>query len=94
MPVTAMLPDGGSGVDSGKNGFDGVSSTDRDNNDHNADGDRRCRRRPRPLQAAMAVAMMTMAGERGDETTVRQLQGEDEAMEMRRQSDMAPAQAS
>ncbi len=42
----------------------------------------------------MAVAMMTMAGERGGETTARQLQGEDEATEMQKQLNMAPAQAS
>jgi hypothetical protein len=33
-------------------------------------------------------------GERGGEAKARRLQGEDEATEMRRQSDMAPAQAS
>jgi hypothetical protein len=38
--------------------------------------------------------MMTMAGERGGEATVRRLQGEDEVMEMQRQSDRAPARAS
>jgi hypothetical protein len=38
--------------------------------------------------------MMTMVGERWGEAMARQLQGKDEAAEMRRQSDMAPAQAS
>ena len=67
---------------------------DRDNDGHDASGDRSCRRRPRPHRAATAVAMMTMAGKRVGEATARRLQGEDEATEMQRQSDMAPAQAS
>jgi hypothetical protein len=66
----------------------------RDNNGRNADGDRHHRLRPRPCWVATAVAMMTMAGERGGEAMARRLQGKDEATEMRRQSDMAPAQAS
>ena len=53
-----------------------------------ADGDRRCQ--PRPCGAATADAMMTMAGERGDEATARRLQGNDEAARMQRQSAMAP----
>jgi hypothetical protein len=85
------------GVGSGKNGVGGGSSTDRDNDDNDANGDRR-RRRPRPRhrsrRAATAVAMMTMAGERGGEATARRLQGNDEATEMQRQSNMAPAGAS
>ena len=94
--VTAMRPDGGGGVGGGgvgggKNGVGGGSSMDRDNKDHDADGNRRCR--PCPRRVATAVGMMTMAGKRGGEATVKRLQGDDEVMEMRRQSDMAPAQA-
>jgi hypothetical protein len=92
----AMRSDGCGGVGSGKNGVGGGSSTDRDNNDNDANGNRR--RRPRPChhsrRAATAVAMMTMTGERGGEATARRLQGDDEATEMRRQSNMAPARAS
>ena len=78
----ATRPDGG---------IDGGSSTDRDNNDHNADGNRRHRCRPRPFRAATAVATMTIAGKRGGEATVRRLQSDDEVTE--RQSAMAPARA-
>jgi hypothetical protein len=35
---------------------------------------------------ATAVTMMTMAGERGGEVTAKQLQGNNEATRMRRQS--------
>jgi hypothetical protein len=38
--------------------------------------------------------MMTMAGKRGGEAMARRLQGDDEATEMRRQSNMAPARTS
>ena len=82
--ATATRPDGGIG---------GGSSTGRDNNDHDADGDRSRRRRRRPHRAAMAVVMMTIAGERGGEAMVRRLQGNDEKTEMQGQSAMAPAQA-
>ena len=85
--VTATRSEGG-----GKNNIGGGSSTDRDNDDHDVDGNRHCR--PCPRRATTAVAMMTMAGERGGEATVRRLQGEDEVMEMQRQSDRAPARAS
>ena len=92
----ATCSDGCGGVGSRKNGIGGSSSTDRDNDDNDANGDRR--RRPRPghqsRRAATVVAMMTMTGERGGEATARQLQSNDEAMEMRRQSNMAPARAS
>jgi hypothetical protein len=92
----ATRSDGCDGVGSGKNGVGGGSSTDRDNDDNDANGNCRCRPRPRHCsrQAATAFAMMTLAGERGGEATARQLQGDDEATEMRRQSNMAPARAS
>ena len=61
--ATAVRPDSGDGVGGGKNGVSGGSNIYRDNDDHDADGDRR--RRP----------MMTMAGERGGEVTARRLQG-------------------
>jgi hypothetical protein len=69
----ATRSDGCGGVGSEKNGVGGGSSTDRDNNDNDANGNRRRRPRPRHCsrQAATAVAMMTMAGERG----VRRRQG-------------------
>ena len=60
-----MLTDGVGGVGGGKNGVGGGSSTNRDNDGHDADGDRRCCPRPRPCWASMAVAMMMMAGKRG-----------------------------
>jgi hypothetical protein len=41
-----------------------------------------------------AVEMMTMVDERGGESTARRLLGGDEATEIRRQSNMAPARAS
>ncbi len=82
MVAMATRPDGG---------VNGGSSTDRDNNDHNTDGNRRHRRRPRPRRVAAAVAMMTIAGERGGEATARQLQSGDEVTE--RQSATAPARA-
>jgi hypothetical protein len=90
----AMLPDGIGRVGGGKNGVGGGSCTKRDNDGHDADGDHHRPPRPHPCQAATAVAMMTMVGERGGEAMVRRLQGEDEVMEIRRQSDMVPAQAS
>ena len=93
----ATRSDGCGGVGSGKNGIGGGSSTDRDNDDNDANGDRRRRpcHRHRSRRAATAVAMMTMVGKRGGKATARQLQGNDEAIEMqRRQSNMAPARAS
>jgi hypothetical protein len=87
-----MRPDGGGRVGGGKNRVGGGSSTDRDNDKQDADGNRRCC--PRTRRATTAVAMMTMAGKRGGEATARRLQVDDEATEMRRQSDMAPARAS
>ena len=88
--------DGCGGVGSGKNGVGGGSNTDRDNGDNDANGDRRCRLHPRhrSRREVTAVEMMTMAGERGGEATARQLQGDDKATEMRRQSNMAPERAS
>jgi hypothetical protein len=84
--VTTTRVAGDAGVGSGKNGVGGGSSTNRDNDDHDVDGD--CRRQT-------VVAMMTsMSGERGGEATVRRLQGNVEATEMQRQSDMAPVHAS
>ena len=47
---------------------------------HDANGNCRCQ--PCPCQAAMAVTTMTMAGKRGGEMTVRQLQGNNEATRM------------
>ena len=87
----ATLPDGVGGVGGGKNGVGGGSSKNRDNDGRDANGDRRRCPRPRPCQAATAVAMMTMAGIRGGKAMARQLQGEDEVTEMQRQSDMVPA---
>jgi hypothetical protein len=84
--VMATRPDGS---------VSGGSSTDRDNDNHNADGDhhRHCRRRPR--RAATAVVMMMIAGKRGErrrrsncKATAKQLQGNDKATEMQRQSAM------
>ena len=90
--------DGCGGVGSGKNGVGGGggSSTNRDNDDNDANGDRRRRpcHRHRSRRAATAVAMMTMVGKRGGKATARQLQGNNEATEMRRQSNMAPVRAS
>ena len=84
--ATATNPDGSVG---------GGSSTDRDDNDHDTNGDHRHCRRPRPRWAATAVAMMTIAGERGGEATARRRgkQGDDKVTEMRRQSAMVPALA-
>jgi hypothetical protein len=82
--ATVMRPDGGVG---------GGSSTNRDNDDHNADGNRRHRCHPCPRRAAMVVAMMTIVGKRGGEVTARRLQGDDEVTEMQGQSAMAPARA-
>ena len=70
----------GSAAPGGKNGVGGGSSTNRDNDNHDADSNRR--HRPCPRRAATAVAMMTMAGDRGGEATVRRLQGNNEVMEM------------
>jgi hypothetical protein len=88
--------DGCGGVGSGKNGVGGGSSTDRDNDDIDANGDRHRRPRPRhrSCQEVTAVEMMTMVDERGGESTARRLLGGDEATEIRRQSNMAPARAS
>jgi hypothetical protein len=93
---TAMLSDGCGGVGSGKNGVGGGSSTDRDNDDNDANGNhhRRPCPRHRPRRVTTAVEMMTMAGKRGGEATARRLQGDDEATEMQRQLNMAPARAS
>ena len=60
-----------------KNGVSDGSSTDRDNDDTDANGD--CCRRPCPRhrscsrRAEMAVVMMTMAGKKGGEATARRL---------------------
>ena len=80
LAVMAMRPDGGGGVGGGKNGVSGGSSMDRDNKDHNADGNRRCR--PCPRQVATAVGMMMMVGKRGGKATMKRLQGDDEVTEM------------
>jgi len=84
VAAMATRPDGGVG---------GGSSTNRDNNDHDADGDHQHHRRPCPRRAATVVAMMKIAGQRGGKELARQLQGNDEVTEMRRQSAMVPARA-
>ena len=73
MAVMVTRPDGG---------VDGGSSTDRNNNDHSADGNRRPCRRPHPRRAATAVAMMKITGKREGEVTARRLQGDDKVTEM------------
>ena len=88
--VTAMLPDSSGGVGSGKNGIGGGSSTDRDNTTTML------------MAIAVPVAVPILSspggdgarnvddgGHKGGEATARRLQGEDEATEMRMQSDMA-----
>jgi len=57
-------------------GIGGGSSNDRDNKDHNTDGDRHHCHRPHPRWAVMAVTMMTIAGKGGGEAIARQWQCE------------------
>ena len=62
MAATATRLDGGVG---------GGSSTNRDSNDDNADGDHHHCRRSRLCRVVKAVVMMTIMGKRGGEATAR-----------------------
>ena len=61
MAATATRRDGGGGVGGGKNGVSGGSSTDRDNGDHDADGDHR--RHPRVGYGASAGELIEFIGQ-------------------------------
>ena len=63
--LTATLSDGGNRVGSLKNGIGGGSSTDRNNDGHDANGDCHPHHHPHPCRAATAIGMMTMGDERG-----------------------------
>ncbi len=62
--ATVMHLDGGAG---------GGSCTERDKDNHDADGNCHCHPRCHSPWAATAVTMMTIAGKRGGKTTVRRL---------------------
>ena len=67
----ATRSDGCGGVGSRKNGVYGGSSTDRDNDDNDANGDHHHCRRSRPCRVAKAVVIMTIVGKGGAEVTAR-----------------------